>query len=409
MTTISPLAPASFPKMPVIDGVKFAVAQAAIKYKDRTDLMLAELAEGTVVAGAFTKSKTASANIVWGKNALSQGTARLLIVNSGNANAFNGKAGEDSVERIVNAAAKSWNCHPKEIYPCSTGVIGQPLPDDKITDALNGLKNNLKNDVWEEAARAIMTTDTFPKGATRIAKIDGVEVKINGMAKGSGMIAPDMATMLSYIFTDAAIPADVLQDIFMEGVEKSFNCITVDSDTSTSDTALIFATGTAKNTQINDKNDAKLNDFKQKLNDLLLELAHLVVKDGEGASKFIKITVTGAEDNRAAKVIAMSIANSPLVKTAIAGEDANWGRVVMAVGKAGEQANRDKMSVAMGGIVIVSNGQLNPDYKEADGTRHMQGQNIEITTDVGIASGTATVWTCDLTHGYITINGDYRS
>jgi glutamate N-acetyltransferase/amino-acid N-acetyltransferase len=390
--------------MPAIEGVKFAVGEAGIKYKNRTDVMLAELSEGTTVAGTFTKSRTASANIVWGKKMLPTGKARLLIVNSGNANAFNGKAGGDSVERIVKFAAEKWGCPENEVYPCSTGVIGQPLPDNKITDALDAIKQNMKSDIWHEAAKAIMTTDTFPKGVTKTATIDGVKVTINGIAKGSGMIAPDMATMLSYIFTDAAIDAPVLQKIFAEGVEKSFNSITVDSDTSTSDTALIFATGKADNSK-----NGNFSDFTAKLHELLLELAHLVVKDGEGATKFIKIDVTGASDDKAAKVIAMAIANSPLVKTAIAGEDANWGRIVMAVGKSGEEANRDKMSVSIGGIVIAREGQLNPDYVEAEVTKHMKGQNIELSTDVGIGSGKATVWTCDLTHEYITINADYRS
>lgn len=400
----SPLAPESFPQMPSIQGVELASGEAGVKYKNRTDLMLAKMAEGTVIAGCFTKSKTASANILWGREALAQGKARVLIVNSGNSNAFNGRSGEESVERIVNFAAELLQCDNKEVYPCATGVIGQPLPDEKITKALPVLKNNLKTDSWEEAARAIMTTDTFPKGSTRVAKIGNTEVKINGIAKGSGMIAPDMATMLSYIFTDANIEKKKLQEIFSRCVEKSFNSITVDSDTSTSDTALLFATGKAGN----DKS-ANLDDFEHKLQELLLDLAHQIVKDGEGATKFVTVTVTGAESNKAAKVIALSIANSPLVKTAIAGEDANWGRIVMAVGKAGEQANRDAMSIAIGGIVIVKDGQLNPDYVESEVTKHMKGQNISIEAYVGVAKGNATVWTCDLTHEYISINADYRN
>lgn len=400
----SPLAPESFPQMPSIQGVELASGEAGVKYKNRTDLMLAKMADGTVVAGCFTKSKTASANILWGREALAHGKARVLIVNSGNSNAFNGRSGEESVERIVNFAAELLQCDNKEVYPCATGVIGQPLPDEKITKALPVLKNNLKTDSWEEAARAIMTTDTFPKGSTRVAKIGNTEVKINGIAKGSGMIAPDMATMLSYIFTDANIEQKKLQEIFSRFVEKSFNSITVDSDTSTSDTALLFATGKAGN----DKS-ANLDDFEHKLQELLLDLAHQIVKDGEGATKFVTVTVTGAESNKAAKVIALSIANSPLVKTAIAGEDANWGRIVMAVGKAGEQANRDAMSIAIGGIVIVKDGQLNPDYVESEVTKHMKGQNISIEAYVGVAKGNATVWTCDLTHEYISINADYRN
>lgn len=400
----SPLAPESFPQMPPIQGVELASGEAGVKYKNRTDLMLAKMAEGTVVAGCFTKSKTASANILWGREALAHGKARVLIVNSGNSNAFNGRSGEESVERIVNFAAELLQCDNKEVYPCATGVIGQPLPDDKITKALPALKNNLKADSWEEAARAIMTTDTFPKGSTRVAKIGNTAVKINGIAKGSGMIAPDMATMLSYIFTDANIEQKKLQEIFSRCVEKSFNSITVDSDTSTSDTALLFASCKAGN----DKT-ANTDDFEHKLQELLLDLAHQIVKDGEGATKFVTVTVTGAESDKAAKVIALSIANSPLVKTAIAGEDANWGRIVMAVGKAGEQANRDAMSIAIGGIVIVKDGQLNPDYVEAEVTKHMKGQNISIEAYVGVAKGKATVWTCDLTHEYISINADYRN
>ncbi len=400
----SPLAPESFPNMPSIEGVNFAVGKVGIKYSDRTDLLLAELDEGCVVAGCFTKSKTCSANITWGRDALEKGTARVLIVNSGNANAFNGRSGEESVERIVNYAAQIFNCDNEEVYPCATGVIGEPLPDDKITSSLSELKNNLKNNIWEDAAKAIMTTDTYPKGCSKTAVIGDKDVIINGIAKGSGMIAPDMATMLAYIFTDAAIEQEKLQKIFNKAVEQSFNSITVDSDTSTSDTALIFATGRANNSI-----DDDLTDFEDKLQIVLLDLAHQIVRDGEGASKFIKITVTGAENDKAAKVIAMSIANSPLVKTAIAGEDANWGRIVMAVGKSGEEADRDSMSVFVGGVNIVTDGQLNPNYNEDEVTAHMQGQNIDIKTDVGIDSGRATVWTCDLTHDYITINADYRS
>lgn len=410
MSKISPLAPKTFPQLPEINGVKLAVSSAAVKYENRTDLMLAVFSEGTVVAGAFTKSKTASANILWGREALSQQTARILVVNSGNANAFNGKCGEESVARIVKFCADLWNINEKEVYPCATGVIGEPLPDEKITGVLSKMKGNLASDAFADAADAIRTTDTFSKGSARVAIVAGKEVKISGIAKGSGMIAPDMATMLSYIFTDAAIDQEILQDIFLDLIDDSFNSITVDSDTSTSDTALVFATGKALNEKITKENIAEIGcDFKNKLSDVLLELAHLIVKDGEGATKFVKITVKGAENDRAAKTIALSIANSPLVKTAIAGEDANWGRIVMAVGKSGEEANRDKMAILIGGVIITQNGQLNPDYQESDVTEHMQGQNIDIEVDVGIAGGKSTVWTCDLTHDYITINADYRS
>ncbi len=406
---ISPLAPKKFPDMPAIAGVKLGVASCAIKYANRTDVMVAELEPGSVVAGVFTKSKTASANIFWGKNAIKQGVARVLVVNSGNANAFNGKNGEDSVGRIVAACAKEWNCKEYEVFPSSTGVIGQILPDEKITQSLSGIKAQLSANAWEQAANAIMTTDTYAKGCVKYATINGTKVTINGIAKGSGMIAPDMATMLAYVFTDANISHQALQEMLNEAVENTFNSITVDSDTSTSDTLLVFATGKAGNENITDANNAAAKDFKEKLQQLLLELAHLVVKDGEGATKFITIKVTGAENNQAAKIIGMSIANSPLVKTAIAGEDANWGRIVMAVGKSGEEANRDKMSVTIGGVNIVKNGQLNPGYVEAEVTRHMQGQNINIEVDVGINNGTHTVWTCDLTYDYIRINADYRS
>lgn len=406
---ISPLAPKEFPKMPDISGVNLGCGECSIKYKNRTDVMVAELSPGTVAAGVFTKSKTASANIWWGKDAIKHGRGRVLVVNSGNANAFNGKCGEDSVARIVQACVDLWNCDAEEVFPSSTGVIGQPLPDEKITSALSDIKSRLKPSSWKDAALAIMTTDTYPKAATRTAKIGGVEVTINGIAKGSGMIAPDMATMLSYVFTDAAISHSALQEMLSDSVEGSFNSITVDSDTSTSDTLLAFATGKAGNKLIENASDIEAKDFKEKFASLLLELSHLVVKDGEGATKFITIKITGAENNRAAKVIGMAIANSPLVKTAIAGEDANWGRIVMAVGKSGEDANRDKMSISIGGINIVKDGQLNPSYVEAGVTAHMKGSSIDIEVYVGVGGGMHTVWTCDLTYDYIRINADYRS
>lgn len=409
MKKISPLAPDSFPLMPDISGVRMSTAQCGIKYKDRADVLLVELSENSVVAGAFTKSKTASANIIWGRKILEHHKARILLVNSGNANAFNGRHGEESVARITKMASNLWNCDDNTIYPCATGVIGVPLPDNLITDSLLKLKNSLETSKWLEAAKTICTTDTFPKGATRISNIAGTQVSINGIAKGSGMIAPDMATMLAYIFTDAAIDANILQNLVSEALEGSFNSITVDSDTSTSDTLLVFATGKADNKKITNINDPILTDFKASLNEVMLDLAHQIVKDGEGASKFITIKVTGAENNLAARKIAFAIANSPLVKTAIAGEDANWGRIVMAVGKAGEAADRDKMSVAVGGIQIVKNGQLNPAYQEKEVTNHMKTPYIDILVDVGIDYGFATVWTCDLTHRYIDINADYRS
>ena len=404
MNEKSPLAPDRFPDLPPLDGVKLATAQAGIKYQGRTDLMIARMGPNTTAAGVYTRSLTASAPVEWCRKALEGGLGEVLVVNSGNANAFTGQAGVSSVDRTVEAAADLFTCRPSKVFVASTGVIGEPLPDDKITDALSGLHNALDADNWQTAAQAIMTTDTFPKGCTRKAKIGDVEVTLNGIAKGSGMIAPDMATMLAFVFTDAAIPGEILQDMLNKGVEKSFNAITVDSDTSTSDTLMLFATGEAGNDP-----SAALDDFRQKLEDLLIDLAGQVVRDGEGASKFISVTVTGADDDVAAKRIGLAIANSPLVKTAIAGEDANWGRIVMAVGKAGEKADRDKLAIKIGGVTITDGGQVIPDYDETPVAEHMKGSDIDIRVDVGIASGEATVWTCDLTHGYITINADYRS
>ena len=409
MTAISPLAPAAFPAMPALAGVRLASHACGIRYKGRTDLLLVEVDAGTSVAGVYTRSLTCSAPVEWCKEASAKGKGRLLIVNSGNANAFTGAAGVASVERTVAKAAAMFDCKKSEVYVASTGTIGVPLPDEKITDSLADARAKLSDDAWAEAASAIMTTDTFPKGATRTAMIDGVAVTINGIAKGAGMIAPDMATMLSFVFTDANLPHDVLQELLKKGTDRSFNCITVDSDTSTSDTLLLFATAKAGHAAVTDAKDKRLADFKAKLFDLLLDLAQQVVKDGEGATKFVEVTVTGAAGTRAAKTIALAIANSPLVKTAIAGEDANWGRVVMAVGKAGEKADRDRLSIKIGGVEVARDGQVVPGYDEAPVTAHMKGQNIVIETDVGIGKGKATVWTCDLTHAYIDINGSYRT
>ncbi len=404
MSDISPLAPEQFPAMPAIKGVRLASGEAAIHYQGRTDLMVAEMAASTTVAGVFTRSLTASAPVEWCRKALIGGQAQVLVVNSGNSNAFTGQAGVASVERTVEAAADLFSCRPSKVFVASTGVIGEPLADDKLTAALPGISEALSEDNWRAAAEAIMTTDTFPKGASRTAKIGDVEVTINGIAKGSGMIAPDMATMLAFVFSDADIAAEDLQELLLQGTEKSFNAITVDSDTSTSDTLMVFATGQAGNAR-----DASLDDFKAKLNDLLVDLACQVVRDGEGASKFIAVTVNGAEDDAAARKIGLAIANSPLVKTAVAGEDANWGRIVMAVGKAGQKADRDKLAIDIGGVRVAASGVVVPGYDETPVAEHMKGQEIDIAVDVGIAGGTATVWTCDLTHGYITINADYRS
>lgn len=407
--TVSPLAPAAFPQMPVLAGVRLATHECAIRYQGRTDLLLVEVEAGTQVAGVYTRSLTCSAPVDWCKQASAKGAARLLVVNSGNANAFTGAAGVASVARTVEAAAKEFGCKKSEVFIASTGTIGVVLPDERITGNLPAARAKLQADYWHEAAQAIMTTDTFPKGATRKAVIDGCEVTLNGIAKGAGMIAPDMATMLSFVFTDANLPHGVLQDLLKKGADKSFNCITVDSDTSTSDTLLLFATAKAGHAAVKDSADKCLADFKAKLFDLLLDLSHQVVKDGEGATKFVQVSVTGAAGNKAAKRIALAIANSPLVKTAIAGEDANWGRVVMAVGKAGEKADRDKLSIAIGGIEVAKDGQVVPGYDEAPVTAHMKGRDIVIETDVGIGKGRATVWTCDLTHAYIDINGSYRT
>ena len=406
---VSPLAPKGFPGLEPLAGVRLADHECGIRYKQRTDLLLVEMAPGTTVAGVFTKSLTCSAPVLWCKDAAAKGSARLVVVNSGNANAFTGAAGIASVKRTAEKAAKVAGCKPSEVFIASTGTIGVVLPDEKITENLDAAYAKLSAGSWERAAKAIMTTDTYPKGATRKALIDGVEVTITGIAKGAGMIAPDMATMLSFVFTDAALPHEVLQTLLSKGVGKSFNSITVDSDTSTSDTLLLFATGKACSPKIKDASDKRLKDFKAKLNEVLLDLAHQVVKDGEGATKFVAITVNGAASNRAAKRIGMSIANSPLVKTAIAGEDANWGRIVMAVGKAGEKADRDRLGISIGGIAVARNGQGLDGYDEAPVTAHMKGQCIDIDVDIGLGAGKATVWTCDLTHAYIDINGSYRT
>lgn len=409
MTAVSPLAPKSFPNLAPLAGVRLAVAEANVKYKGRTDVLLAELDHGTTVAGVFTKSKTASAPVEWCREHVTGGAARALLVNSGNANAFTGKAGAEAMMRTIEAAADQFPCRPSTVFCASTGVIGEVLNDQAIVNVLPDLGARLDSDVWAAAAEAIMTTDTFPKGATRTAEIDGKRVTINGIAKGSGMIAPDMATMLCFVFTDAAIPASVLQDILSPAVDKTFNAITVDSDTSTSDTVMVFATGQAGNVEPETATSPSLDGFKTALEDLLRDLAHQVVRDGEGATKFVSISVAGAEDDAAARRMGLAIANSPLVKTAIAGEDANWGRVVMAIGKAGEKADRDKICIRIGGVLIAENGGPVPGYDEGPVAQHMRGQEIQIAVEVGISDGEATVWTCDLTHGYITINADYRS
>ncbi|WP_207483557.1 bifunctional glutamate N-acetyltransferase/amino-acid acetyltransferase ArgJ [Arenibaculum pallidiluteum] len=405
---VSPLAPAGFPTLPDVAGVRFATTNCEIRYRGRDDLMVALLEPGTTVAGVLTRSLTASAPVLWCRKALAGGSARAMVVNAGNSNAFTGKAGEAFVSATLDAAAALAGCAREEVFLASTGVIGQPMPADLIARAIPGLDGRFEAG-WEAAARAIMTTDTFPKAASRRARIGGTEVVIAGFCKGSGMIAPDMATMLGFLFTDAAIPAPVLQALLSAANERSFNCVTVDGDTSTSDTVLLAATGKAGNPQVADAADPALGDFARALDEVMVELAQLIVRDGEGATKFVTVRVQGAESDAAAKRVGLTIANSPLVKTAIAGEDANWGRIVMAVGKAGERAERDLIRIWVGGVLICADGMQVPDYDEAPVAAHMKGQEIDILVDLGIGPGAATVWTCDLTHGYIDINGSYRS
>lgn len=404
----SPLAPSSFPTLPSIAGVRFAAANSGIRYKGRPDVLLVACDADTKVAGVYTTSLTASAPVELCRAHQQDGNGRALIVNAGNSNAFTGKAGEDSMQRVVNAMSDLLNIPYTECFMSSTGVIGQVLPDEPIRNLLPVLKTELKSDGWLDAARAIMTTDTFPKLATISAEISGKTVTINGIAKGSGMIAPDMATMLAFFFTDAKVDAPLLQEIFARCNAHSFNCTTVDGDTSTSDTAMIFATGKAGNPAVN-AGSADALAFEQALLKIMQNLAKQVVRDGEGASKFVTIHVTGAENELAARKIGMSIANSPLVKTAIAGSDANWGRIVMAIGKAGEKADRDRLTITFGNQIAAKDGQLNPEYNELDATKHVSGQNVTIGVDVGVGSASAEVWTCDFTHGYIDINGSYRT
>ena len=402
---ISPLAPAAFPALPVIEGVRFAAVQAGVRYKNRTDLMLAELAEGTTVAGVYTTSATRSAPVrdcqakTGGPD---QGRAAFLV-NSGNSNAFTGQAGEDAVAAICAAATEALGIPASRVFTSSTGVIGEPLPFERITAALPQLVAALSADAIEPAARAIMTTDTFPKGAAAEIMVDGKPVRIAGIAKGSGMIAPDMATMLVYIFTDAKIAHADLQPLLSRFTDRTFNCITVDSDTSTSDTLLMAATGASG---VDVTGNA---DFAKALEALMLDLAHQVVRDGEGATKFVEVRVSGAANDADAKKVAMAIANSPLVKTAIAGEDPNWGRIVMAVGKSGAEADRDRLTIRFGSLLVAENGWRSPSYVEQEAAAYMKGEEIVIDVAMGLGSGAATVWTCDLTKRYIEINADYRS
>ena len=402
---ISPLAPASFPKLPIISGVTFATAAAGIKYAGRTDVMLASIAAGSTVAGVFTRSATSAACVLDCQSKMggdmSHGAA--ILVNSGNANAFTGNAGQASVDRICAAVALGLGVPASAVFTSSTGVIGEVLPDHKITECIDALAGSLGEDALENAAKAIMTTDTYAKGSTASVEINGKTVKISGIAKGSGMVAPDMATMLVYIFTDAKIAQPDLQALLADLTDKTFNCITVDSDTSTSDALICAATGASSA-------DVSGNpDFVQALGKVMLDLAHQVVKDGEGATKFVAVEVTGAASDGDARLVAMSIANSPLVKTAIAGEDPNWGRIVMAVGKSGAKADRDRLSIWFGPHLVAENGWVAKTYTEDAGASYMKQSELVIRTDLGIGGAKTTVWTCDLTHGYIEINADYRS
>jgi glutamate N-acetyltransferase / amino-acid N-acetyltransferase len=409
MSTPSPLAPERFPDLPPIAGVRLASAACGIRYEGRTDLMVAVLDSGTTVAGVLTRSITHGAPVAWCRSALKHGKARALVVNSGNSNTFTGKAGRDVVTATARAAAKLLKCSPQEVYISSTGVIGEPPPADRILAGLPGAIGAVTADGWSEAARAIMTTDTFPKGATRSTKIDGVPVTLNGFAKGSGMIAPDMATMLAYVFTDAAIPVPVLRSLLRESNAVSFNSITVDGDTSTSDTVLLCATGKAPHKKVSRASDPRLKGLREALTSLMVDLARQIVRDGEGAEKFIAIEVRGAASAQAARRVGLAIGNSPLVKTALAAGDANWGRIVMAVGKAGEKADRDKLKIWVGGTKIAEKGGPVPGYDETPVAAHMKGREIAIALDLGVGKASATVWTCDLTHRYIDINGSYRS
>ena len=402
----SPLAPEAFPDLPVIDGVSFASAEAGVRYTGRTDVMLAKLAPGSTIAGVFTQSSTRSAAVLdcEEKIKFTSDAGAAIIVNSGNANAFTGQDGRKSVKAVTNAVAQAVDIPETRVFSASTGVIGEKLPHDKIEAKLKELSGNLSANGIEGAAEAIMTTDTFAKGSGTTATVEGQKVRIAGIAKGSGMIAPDMATMLVYIFTDALVDKPVLQSMVAALNQTTFNCISVDSDTSTSDTLLVAATG-ASGIRVTENNLG----FMEGLRRVMLDLAHQVVRDGEGATKFVSIAVTGASSDRDARTHAMSIANSPLVKTAIAGEDPNWGRIVMAIGKSGAPADRDMIAISFGPIQVAKDGWVNPGYKEKDAAAYMKNDVIDISVDLGLGGGRAVVWTCDLTHGYITINADYRS
>ncbi|MGC2713213.1 MAG: bifunctional glutamate N-acetyltransferase/amino-acid acetyltransferase ArgJ [Pseudolabrys sp.] len=409
-TSVSPLAPVNVPDMPAIAGVRLATAAAGIRYAERTDVLLALFEPGTTVAGVFTRSKCPSAPVEWCRARLKTARPRALVVNSGNANAFTGRSGRDACKFTAQIAARAAGCKPDDVFLASTGVIGEPLKAEAFNGVMEGMVARAQADDFPAAARAIMTTDTFPKVATATAKIGKAKVTINGIAKGAGMIAPDMATMLSFIFTDAAISASALQTLLKDGVADTFNAVTIDGDTSTSDTLMMFATGKATGSQrIVRAADPRLKDFRKALHAVLADLSEQIARDGEGARKLVEIVVEGAVSKSSARRIAMSIANSPLVKTAIAGEDANWGRVVMAVGKAGEPANRDKLSIWFGGIRVAHKGARDPGYDEASVSAAMKRPEISLKVALGLGKGRDRVLTCDLTKEYIAINGDYRS
>ena len=409
MANVSPLAPAEIAKLPPVGGVRLSTAAAGIKYPDRTDVLLVLLDAGTRVAGVLTRSRCPSAPVEWCREQLRGGRARVLVVNSGNANAFTGTAGRQGTLAMARAAAKTAGCKPDEVFLASTGVIGEPLDAGKVTAVLDRAAASADADRWEAAARTIMTTDTFPKLATATARIGKVDVRINGIAKGAGMIAPDMATMLAFVFTDAAIAAPALRTMLKDEVVDTFNAVTVDGDTSTSDTLLLFATGRAGGAKIAKAGDRRLKEFRRALHAVLADLSEQIARDGEGARKLVRITVKGAVSKRSARRIALSIANSPLVKTAIAGEDANWGRVVMAVGKAGEPAERDKLAIWFGDIRVAAAGARDPDYDEAAASAYMKQDVIDLTVDLKLGRAEDRVLTCDLTKEYVAINGDYRS
>ena len=406
---ISPLAKARFPIMPLINGLQFSTTAANIKYPNREDLLLFDISCGATLAGVFTKSSTLAAPVAWSQNIAKRGYARGLLVNSGNANAFTGDEGRKDVESCAVAASRLLGCSSSELLVASTGVIGEPLPVRRIVTAIENMKDKPQGNSWEKPALAIGTTDTYPKGASCETEIDGVPIQIAGIAKGSGMIAPNMATMLAFIFTDASLPPDILSSVLKSGASKTFNCITVDSDTSTSDMVLLFSTGRARNVLPISYGDTKLRRFKNSLNKVLKDLAIQGVRDGEGAKKLITIEVRRAKTSSSAHKIGMAIANSPLVKTAIAGEDANWGRIVMAVGKTGIALDQSNLLISIGGILITQHGKRVENYDEEKVTSHLKGNEILLQVDLSEGNCNAKIWTCDLTHDYIRINADYRT